>query len=366
MKEKNTLVSITTTNTTSSDFSVALNSPLSRASSAIAKKPPRVVWTGRAAGSGVLLVNLGRLLVPFLVLISTQCCTTTTSLSPLGLYKVGIGATNLVENILGNNGSVKSKTVTSTEHQSKIVHKNEHRRNKKNNKGNRNNKTKTAVTNKRKRQEKNKNSVKRNNSDNKKRNTREKNTTSNQHTNKTNTEVFKKGNTVGNITEISKSDKEKAEDKDMLRIQGLSEEDQKFLDRVQASAKTVRNWDADTELLEKCRSLVPLEELLGSSSIINDDKEKKLPYYNAETDRLLRSSGSCFGNVAGGSDSNALFLQRLCRWFQSYMSWMNNPPCKKCGFKDTEMKTVRAAETAEEIEGLAKRVEGELKFLVRY
>ena len=42
------------------------------------------------------------------------------------------------------------------------------------------------------------------------------------------------------------------------------------------------------------------------------------------------------------------------------MSWVNAPPCKVCGNKDTEMKTVRGPETEEELAGGAKRVEGKL------
>jgi hypothetical protein len=149
----------------------------------------------------------------------------------------------------------------------------------------------------------------------------------------------------------------------MLRIPGISEEDQKFLDRVQASARTVQNWDADQELLEKCRAVIPWEELLGESSNTKSNgrtnsgkAEEESKYCNSETDRLLRASS---GNVVGGADSNALFLQRLCRWFQDYMSWVNAPPCKVCGCTECEMKTVRGPETPEEIEGEAKRVEGE-------
>lgn len=275
-------------------------------------------------------MNLSRLLVPFLVLISTTRCTTTTSLSPLGLYKVGIGATNLVENILGH-GITRSKTATSTtdsansENQSgSIVNHSKIR-----NSGHKNN---IPVTNKKKRRDKNKNSVKRSNS-----------------------EIKKTG--PGNTTKDTKTNNNN--DEDMLRIPGISEEDQKFLDRVQASARTVQNWDADEELLRKCREVIPWEELLGGSSSINGEGEEEIKYCNLETDRLLRASGGCTGSVVGGADSNALFLQRLCRWFQAYMNWVNAPPCKVCGCKECEMKTMRGPETPEEIEGEAKRVEGE-------
>jgi hypothetical protein len=123
-----------------------------------------------------------------------------------------------------------------------------------------------------------------------------------------------------------------------MTIPGLSEEDQKFLDRVQSSLRTVQNWDASTELFQECRTQIPWKDLNNATG----------PYSNPEQDRLLQ------GNA------NALFLQRLCRWFPKFMSWVNTPPCQVCGCKECEMKTVRGPETEEEKEGQARRVEGEL------
>jgi hypothetical protein len=124
----------------------------------------------------------------------------------------------------------------------------------------------------------------------------------------------------------------------MLRLptgEQLTEEDQKFLDRIKSSLQTVQNWDNDTELFETVRSYVPWKELTNATG----------KYSKPEQDRLL-------------VQSNALFLQRLCRWFPSFMNWVNTPPCSVCGCKDCEMKTVRGPETEEEKEGHAKRVEG--------
>jgi len=110
----------------------------------------------------------------------------------------------------------------------------------------------------------------------------------------------------------------------MMRIiPGLSEEDQKFLDRVQGSLRTVQGWDDDKNLLEKCRSQIPWKDLVDDYDENSASVEMK--YSNYGVDRLLRGSG----------DSNALFLQRLCRWFPTFMSWVNAPPCKVCGCKDT-------------------------------
>jgi hypothetical protein len=127
---------------------------------------------------------------------------------------------------------------------------------------------------------------------------------------------------------------------DKMTIPGLSDEDQKFLDRIQSSLRTVQNWDASIVLLEDCRSQIPWKDLNNATGL----------YSNPEQDRLLQ------GNA------NALFLQRLCRWFPKFMSWVNTPPCQVCGHKECEFKTVRGPETEEEKEGQARRVEGELQF----
>ena len=115
----------------------------------------------------------------------------------------------------------------------------------------------------------------------------------------------------------------------------LTEEDQKFLERIQSSIQTVQNWDKDIQLLKECRSIIPWDEL----------RDPNGPYSKPNDDRLLQG--------------NALFLQRLARWFpQQFMSWVNTPPCSICGYTKCEMKTVRSAETQEEKAGEAKRVEG--------
>ncbi len=114
-------------------------------------------------------------------------------------------------------------------------------------------------------------------------------------------------------------------------------DDQKFKERIQSSIHTVQNWET-VEWLQECRDIIPWDDLRNETG----------PYSRPEQDRLL------------ADDSNALFLQRLCRWFPKFMTWVNAPPCSKCGSKDCEMKTVREPETEEEKEGNAKRVEGML------
>jgi len=311
-------------------------------------------------GRGVILVNLSRLLVPLLVLISTTRCATTTSLSPLGLYKVGVGATNLVENIL--NTRFKAATLETTEsiattakRENTLVDK-QRSTTRNNNNNKRKKKNKNTVTNKKRRREKNKNSIKRSNSDNKKKKTLEKAQTT---TNTTGDDDDDDNTTSDNDDSNNNND----DDDDMFRIPGISEDDQKFLERVQASSRTVQNWDIDPELLKKCRTIIPWDELTTGTRATGargKDTEKS-PYCNPEKDRLLRASDDSSlepgSFLVGGADSNAIFLQRLCRWFQSYMSWVNAPPCSVCGCTDCEMKTVRGPETQEELEGMAKRVE---------
>jgi hypothetical protein len=114
-------------------------------------------------------------------------------------------------------------------------------------------------------------------------------------------------------------------------------DDQKFKERIQSSIRTVQNWE-NVEWLQECRTVIPWDDLRNATG----------PYSNPENDRLL------------ADDSNAIFLQRLCRWFPKFMTWVNAPPCVKCGCKECEMKTVRGPETEEEKQGSAKRVEGRL------
>lgn len=112
-------------------------------------------------------------------------------------------------------------------------------------------------------------------------------------------------------------------------------DDQKFKERIQSSMRTVQSWE-NVEWLQECRTVIPWDDLRNNTG----------PWSNPDQDRLM------------ANDANALFLQRLCRWFPKFMTWVNAPPCVKCGCKECEMKAVRGPETEEEKEGSAKRVEG--------
>jgi hypothetical protein len=115
----------------------------------------------------------------------------------------------------------------------------------------------------------------------------------------------------------------------------LSGDDQKFLKRISGSLGMVTDWERDVDVFKDCRSNIPWKELRDPCGA-----------FSKPEDRLL-------------SSENAVFVQRLARWFQKFMTWVNNPPCKVCGSKQTEMKTIRGPETDEEKEGQAGRVEGE-------
>ena len=111
----------------------------------------------------------------------------------------------------------------------------------------------------------------------------------------------------------------------------LDEQDRRFLGRLESSIATVQAWDADPSLLAECRALIPLQEV--SENYTRDDD-------------VLHSG-------------NALFLKHLALFFKErVMTWVNNPPCTKCGSADTESREMRGPETAEEQEGGASRVEG--------
>ena len=126
----------------------------------------------------------------------------------------------------------------------------------------------------------------------------------------------------------------------------LSEDDHKFMKRIQNTLETVKAWDADPNLLQQVRlQHIPWEELRrgngsgdgGESNIIKPDED----YY-----------------LSG----NLLLIQRLCRHFQqNVMTWINTPKCVECGLAgdnyDSNETTIRGPETQEEKDGNATRVE---------
>lgn len=116
-----------------------------------------------------------------------------------------------------------------------------------------------------------------------------------------------------------------------------------FERKIQSGLKVVRDWE-NIELLKRARSEIPFSDLsptlLASDSISNQDKEQ------AGLSYLLNEH-----------QSDDLFLQNLCRWFQSIMIWINNPPCELCYSTRTKFISTRGPLTPEEYHGQADRVE---------
>jgi peptide-N4-(N-acetyl-beta-glucosaminyl)asparagine amidase len=107
------------------------------------------------------------------------------------------------------------------------------------------------------------------------------------------------------------------------------DQDRQFLGRVHAAITTVEAWDADPSVLAECRAQIPLQDIAN---------------HTREDDVLYRG--------------NALFLKQLTLYFkEKVMTWVNNPPCAKCGNTETTCRTSRGPITLEEKEGGASRVE---------
>lgn len=107
-------------------------------------------------------------------------------------------------------------------------------------------------------------------------------------------------------------------------------QDRVFLARVESAIATAKAWDADPTLLAECRALIPFDEI--SKNFARDD------------DILYRR--------------NALFLKHLALYFkENVMTWVNKPPCERCGNENMDPRQTRGPQTQEEREGAASRVE---------
>jgi len=125
--------------------------------------------------------------------------------------------------------------------------------------------------------------------------------------------------------------------------------DSKFLGRLQSGIRTVLQWENDASFLKLVRDSIPFEIIFPSTTIW-DDKQRfnvsEIPSckFNRKDDFKYRDDD--------------LFLKRLTFYFQKeVMNWVNNPVCSFCGSKETVSIGVRGAETNEEKEGKASRVE---------
>jgi len=110
------------------------------------------------------------------------------------------------------------------------------------------------------------------------------------------------------------------------------EEQQAFRKRLDSTLATVQAWDADETLLAECRAQIPF------GTLRDDDGPHSRPQ-----DAALSLQHR--------------FVQRLARYFQHMMTWVNQPPCATCGGA-TAQRTVREPESVGvERLGQASRVE---------
>jgi peptide-N4-(N-acetyl-beta-glucosaminyl)asparagine amidase len=110
--------------------------------------------------------------------------------------------------------------------------------------------------------------------------------------------------------------------------------DADFKRRIEGALKTVQAWE-DPQLLVDCRVTVPWEDLKKDDGPFSDDN-----------DSFKHSSYAI------------IFFQRMCRYFKSTMTWINQPMCLQCQTTDhVQFLRTRGPETQPEIQGKASRVE---------
>jgi len=100
-----------------------------------------------------------------------------------------------------------------------------------------------------------------------------------------------------------------------------------FSRRIQGALKTVQAWE-DESLLTKCRESIDWVKVASCKQ--DSDAQYSIP--------LQR-------------------VQRLVRYFQDSMMWVNTPDCEQCQSKNTTHQETRNAETDAERQGQASRVE---------
>lgn len=117
----------------------------------------------------------------------------------------------------------------------------------------------------------------------------------------------------------------------------------KFTSRINAGIATVKQWEADEQLLAECRSQIPFHLLCPDQ------------FYYLQKERLCDSPYAKEDDVNYQGDD--LLLKRLTLYFKQIMTWVNHPPCELCGSSDTKCRHVREAMTRDEKDGQASRVE---------
>jgi peptide-N4-(N-acetyl-beta-glucosaminyl)asparagine amidase len=132
----------------------------------------------------------------------------------------------------------------------------------------------------------------------------------------------------------------------------LSAEDEQFRRRIQGAIETVKAWDADEALLRQVCESIPFADLRSNHDNNNKSNNNK---FSRPEDAVL--------------EPTVRFVQRLARYFQDKMTWINQPacPCQQCtnnnnGSNSNKKSTMdpqgtRGPETEEEKAGGASRVE---------
>lgn len=114
--------------------------------------------------------------------------------------------------------------------------------------------------------------------------------------------------------------------------------------RLRSGLATVKQWEADKELLKECRQQIPFHLLCPEQfHHLNKNEQVKESPYGKDNDNMYK-----------GDD---LLLKRLALYFKGIMTWVNNPPCDLCGSTETKCRNTRGPMSREEREGQASRVE---------
>jgi len=151
----------------------------------------------------------------------------------------------------------------------------------------------------------------------------------------------------------------------------------KLVNRIQSGIETVKKWESELEdkaLLSEVRSLIPFDVLCPEDFYLIQRRAvaaallRKAPTTctgasQSSIETISEQVTSATNNPYFVDDddlyeSDDLLLKRLALFFQkSFMKWVNNPPCSICGSTETQCQGTRGAETLEEHDGGASRVE---------
>jgi len=119
---------------------------------------------------------------------------------------------------------------------------------------------------------------------------------------------------------------------------------EKLSARIHSGLATVKQWEADEELLKECRDQIPFNLLCPDQfHHLNKKQEADESPYAKEND--------------GEWKGDDLLLKRLTLYFKGIMTWVNNHPCELCGSTETKCRNIRGPISPAERAGQANRVE---------